>query len=271
MLQSIVSACRNSGRYYIPGGMVCIMRYWQNVWIPMIYTSSFHAGLGNISELQHLKNRQYDAVLVTPTESPDRMISSLAGIHYGHIIYTSMHRYDIDGRKEVHGMGMIGRLVNRYKKKYITEFFSYKSRKIPYLYNVSPSCTNEERTLAQSMGCQAYIRGPLMFNGQLGRVLISHNRIRFWWQSSAKYVFVCAGGVGKSDFSHGLRGEMSGVRAYVIVSSTDAGGDSLYYNKYNEILIASTSFPTVHRLREANDTNKEPYRLEADVKQDNKK
>ena len=247
------------------------MRYWQNVWIPMIYTSSFHAGPGNISELQHLKNRQYDAVLVTPTESPDRMISSLAGIHYGYIIYTSIHGYNNDERKEVHGMGIVNRFVPRYKKNHIKEFFSYKSRNIPYLYNVSPSCTDKEKTEAQSMGCLVDNKGPLMINGKLGRVLISHNRIRFWWQSDAKYVFVCAGGVGESDFSHGLRGETSGVRAYVIVSSTDAGGNTLYNNKYNEILIASTSFPTVHRLSKADDTNEKPSRLEADVEQDNKK
>lgn len=256
MLQSIVSACRNSGRYYIPGGMVCILRYWQNVWIPLIYTSSFHAGPGDISELQHLENREYDAVLVTPTESPDKMISSLAGIHYGHIIYTSAHGYDIDNRRDVHGVGMANRLESRYKKKHIKGLFSHQLRNIPYIYNVSPTCTDEERSLAQSMGCLADNKGPLMINGKLGRVLISHNRIRFWWQSNAKFVFVCAGGVGKSDFSHGLRGETSGVRAYVIVSGTDAGGNTLYNNKYNEILIASTSFPTVHRLREADDTNK---------------
>lgn len=245
--------------------MVCIMRYWQNVWIPMIYTSSFHTGPGNISELQHLKNEKYNAVLVTPTESPDRMISSLAGIHYGHIIYTSAHGYDIENRKDVHGAGMFNRLDFMYNNDYIKELFSYKSRNIPYLYNVSPTCTDEEREKAQSMGCLVDNKGPLMINGKLGRVIISHNRIRFWWQSNAKYVFVCAGGVGKSDFSQGLRGETSGVRAYVIVSNYDAGGNYVYNNKYNEILIGSTSFPTVHRLSTADDTNKEP------AKQDNVK
>ena len=258
MLQSIANTCNNTGRYYIPGGMVCIMRFWQNVWVPMIYTSSFHAGPGNISDLQHLKNQEYNAVLVTPTESPDRMISSLAGIHYGHIIYTSAHGYDIKNRKDVHGVGMVNRLESRYKKKHKMELFSHQLRNIPYLYNVSPSCTDEERTLAQSMGCLVDNKGPLMINGKLGRVIISHNRIRFWWQSNAKYVFVCAGGVGKSDFSQGLRGETSGVRAYVIVSDSDAGGNYVYNNKYNEILIGSTSFPTVHRLSKADDTNKEP-------------
>lgn len=256
MLQSIPSACRNSGRYYIPGGMVCIMRYWQNVWIPMIYTSSFHTGPENISELQHLKNLEYNAVLVTPTESPERMILHLAGIHYGYIVYTSAHGYDIKKRNYVHGVGMANRLASKYKNHHIKELFSHQLRNIPYLYNVSPTCTDKERSLAQSMGCLADNKGPLMINGKFGRVLISHNRIRFWWQSTAKYVFVCAGGVGKSDFSHGLRGETSGVHAYVILSSSDAGGDTLYNNKYNEILIASTSFPTVHRLREADDTNK---------------
>jgi hypothetical protein len=117
------------------------------------------------------------------------------------------------------------------------------------------------------MGCLVDNKGPLMINGKLGRVLISHNRIRFWWQSNAQYVFVCAGGVGKSDFSQGLRGETSGVRAYVILSGTDAGGNYVYNNKYNEILIASTSFPTVHRLREAN----EPVKQDEPVKHDNEK
>lgn len=266
MLQSIAYACSNSGRYYIPGGMVCTMRFWQNVWVPMIYTSSFHTGQGDISDLQYLENRDYNAVLVTPTESPDGMITSLAGTHYGYMIYTSAHNSESKNYLEVHGVGMISENIPDYYKQSIKhKLLSYHSRKIPYLYNVSPSCTDEERTLAQSMGCLVDNKGPLMINGKLGRVLISHNRIRFWWQSSAKYVLVCAGGVGKSDFSHGLRGETSGVRAYVIVSDYNAGGNYVYNNKYNNIMLGFTSFPTVHRLREANNTNKEP------VKQDNKK
>lgn len=266
MLQSIANTCNTKPEYYIPGGMVCIMRYWQNVWLPMIYTSSFHAGPGNISELQHLKNQVYDAVLVTPTESPDRMISSLTGIHYGYMIYTSAYDLDSKDYLEVHGVGMMSdNILDLYRQAIRHKLLSYRSRRIPYLYNVSPSCTTEERAIAKLIGCHTDPYSSLMINGKLGRVIISHNRIRFWWQSSAKYVLVCAGGVGKSDFSHGLRGMTSGVRAYVIVSDYNAGGNYVYNNKYNEIMIGSTSFPTVHRLREANNTNKEP------VNQDNKK
>lgn len=239
--------------------MVCIMRYWQNVWIPMIYTSSFNTGPGNISDLQHLKNQEYNAVLVSPTESPDRMITSLAGTHYGYMIYTSAHNSESRNYLEVHGAGMIREdNLDYYNPSAKHKLLSYHSRRIPYLYNVSPSCTVEEREFAKLIGCQEDSNSPFVINGRPGRVLISHNRIRFWWQSSAKYVFVCAGGVGKSDFSHGLRGETSGVRAYVIVSDYNAGGNHVYNNKYNNIMLGFTSFPTVHRLREANDTNKEP-------------
>lgn len=265
MLQSIANTCDSTREYYTPGGMVCTMRFWQNVWIPMIYTSSFHIGPGDISDLQYLEKRSYDAVLVTPTESPESMIKSLAGTHYGYMIYTSAHNLESKNNLEVHGVGMIREdNLDYYKSSIIHKLLSYHSRRIPYLYNVSPSCTKEEIEFAKLIGCQTDSYSPFVINGKFGRVIISHNRIRFWWQSSAKYVLVCAGGVGKSDFSHGLRGMTSGVRAYVIVSDYNAGGNYVYNNKYNEILIGSTSFPTVHRLREANDTNKEP------VKQDNK-
>lgn len=246
--------------------MVCTMRFWQDVWLPMIYTSSFHADPGDISDLQYLEKRDYDAVLVTPTESPDRMITSLAGVHYGYMIYTSAHNSKSKNYLEVHGVGMISEdNLNLYLPATKHKLLSYHSRRIPYLYNVSPSCTEEEREFAKLIGCQVDSLSPFVINGRLGRVIVSHNRIRFWWQSSAKYVFVCAGGVGKSDFSCGLRGMTSGVRAYVIVSDYNAGGNYVYNNRYNNIMLGSTSFPTVHRRREANKTNKEP------VKQDNKK
>lgn len=246
--------------------MVCTMRFWQNVWVPMIYTSSFQVGPGDISDLQYLENREYNAVLVTPTESPDRMITSLAGTHYGYMIYTSAHNSESRNYLEVYGVGMICKdNLDSYKPSAKHKLLSYHSRRIPYLYNVSPSCTVEEREFAKLIGCQEESNSPFVINGRPERVLISHNRIRFWWQSNAKYVFVCAGGVGKSDFSHGLRGETSGVRAYVIVSDYNAGGNYVYNNKYNNIMLGFTSFPTVHRLREANDTNKEP------ANQDNKK
>jgi hypothetical protein len=233
----------------------------------MIYTSSFHAGPGDISDLRRLENKDYEAVLVTPTESPDKIITSLAGTHYGYMIYTSVHSSDLTNRLEVHGAGITNRYASKYKDGYKNKLFSHLSRKIPYLYNVSPSCTDNERTNAKSMGCQVDDEGPFMINVKPGRVIISHNRIRFWWQSHAKYVFVCAGGVGKSDFSHGLRGMTSGVRAYVIVSDFNAGSDTAYNNKYNEVLVGSTSFPTVHRLREAN----EPVKQDEPVKKDNEK
>jgi hypothetical protein len=234
----------------------------------MIYTSSFHAGPGDISDLRRLENKDYEAVLVTPTESPDSMIKSLAGTHYGYMIYTSVHNSESRNYLEVHGVGMIREdNLNYYKSSIQHKLLSYHSRRIPYLYNVSPSCTVEEREFAKLIGCQEESNSPFVINGRLGRVLISHNRIRFWWQSSAKYVFVCAGGVGKSDFSHGLRGETSGVRAYVIVSDYNAGGNYVYNNKYNNIMLGFTSFPTVHRLREAN----EPVKQDEPVKHDNEK
>lgn len=212
-----------------------------------------------------MENKEYNAVLVSPTEFPDRIITSYGGIHYGYMIYTSNHRYDLKEYSYVSGAGMMNdALRDYYRQSILNTLFSYHSRGIPYLYVVSPTCTDEERDIAKTVGCQEDSFSPLVINGRLGRVLISHDRIRFWWQSSAKYVLVCAGGVGKSDFSHGLRGETSGVRAYVIVSDYNAGGNYVYNNRYNNIMLSSTSFPTVHRLPEADDTNKEP------VEQDNK-